>query len=256
MFVLTTAVAAYFSLACSRGYVDATIVLAAVAFLVRVMRRPRRVHSATGVILMTVTATLLWANLRQDRSLMALFPQDIKNVDSVTRIMFFRGWPLCPCLFALGNLSVLDGSGCGLALLVDAAVFAIAIVGTKALFEWCFANNDEMNRVDSRRWIGLRWRSAITWCIAVTILVEAITAHLRFYNSTTAVEFNQTAPLLLQIHHMFWSIPLLAVVPFVWRRPRLSGALLGIACGLIASDLMHHFVVLPLTVGNTGWHWP
>ena len=55
---------------------------------------------------------------------------------------------------------------------------------------------------------------------------------------------------------MFWSIPLLAIVPFVWRRPKLSGALLGIAFGLILSDLVHHFIVLLLTVGNIGWHWP
>ena len=55
---------------------------------------------------------------------------------------------------------------------------------------------------------------------------------------------------------MFWSLPLLAIVALVWRKPRLSGALLGIACGLILSDLAHHFLVLPLTVGNTGWHWP
>ena len=55
---------------------------------------------------------------------------------------------------------------------------------------------------------------------------------------------------------MFYSIPLLLVVPFLWGKPGLSGALLGIALGLILSDLSHHFLVLPLTVGNTGWHWP
>ena len=71
-----------------------------------------------------------------------------------------------------------------------------------------------------------------------------------------AVEFNKTAPLLWQNHHMFWSLPLLLIVPFVWRKPRLSGAMLGVSLGLIVSDLMHHFVVLPLIVGNTGWHWP
>jgi hypothetical protein len=32
--------------------------------------------------------------------------------------------------------------------------------------------------------------------------------------------------------------------------------MIGIAGGLILSDLLHHFVVLPLWVGNTGWHWP
>jgi hypothetical protein len=70
------------------------------------------------------------------------------------------------------------------------------------------------------------------------------------------VEFNKTAPFLLQIHHMFWSIPLLLVVPFVWRKAGLCSAILGISLGLILSDLLHHFVVLPLTVGNIGWHWP
>jgi ABC-type antimicrobial peptide transport system permease subunit len=37
--------------------------------------------------------------------------------------------------------------------------------------------------------------------------------------------------------------------------PFLHG-LVGIALGLILGNLLHYFVVLPLTVGNTGWHWP
>jgi hypothetical protein len=101
-----------------------------------------------------------------------------------------------------------------------------------------------------------RRSSIILWTVISTVVVEAITAYLRFHRGVTATEFNKTAPLLLQIHHMFYSVPLLMTVPLVWRRPRLSGALLGITCGLIFSDLLHHFVVLPLTVGNTGWHWP
>jgi hypothetical protein len=54
---------------------------------------------------------------------------------------------------------------------------------------------------------------------------------------------------------MFWPIalaPLLAVV----RHRRAIHVLLGISAGLILSDLLHHFVVLPLWVGNIGWHWP
>jgi ABC-type proline/glycine betaine transport system permease subunit len=94
------------------------------------------------------------------------------------------------------------------------------------------------------------------WGLAVTVLAEAVAAYLRFHSGIAAAEFNKTAPLVLQIHHMFWSIPLLVVVPFVWRKAGLSGAVIGIALGLILSDLMHHFVVLPWTVGNTGWHWP
>ena len=64
-----------------------------------------------------------------------------------------------------------------------------------------------------------------------TVLAEAATLYLRFRSEITATEFNQTAPLLLQIHHMFWSVPLLVVVWLVWRNVRLSGALLGIALG-------------------------
>jgi hypothetical protein len=28
------------------------------------------------------------------------------------------------------------------------------------------------------------------------------------------------------------------------------------ALGFVISDLLHHVIVLPLTVGTTGWHWP
>ena len=101
-----------------------------------------------------------------------------------------------------------------------------------------------------------RLKATIAWTIAVTLVAEAVTVHLRFGRGETATEFNKTAPLLLQIHHMFWGVPLLLVLPLVWRKPRLSGGLLGVALGLAISDVVHHCLVLPLTVGNTGWHWP
>lgn len=101
-----------------------------------------------------------------------------------------------------------------------------------------------------------RFKVAVISTAVVTLVVEVVTLYLRFGRGQTATEFNKTAPLLLQIHHMFWSVPLLAVLPFVWRRPRASGTLLGIALGFVISDLLHHCVVLPLTVGNMGWHWP
>jgi hypothetical protein len=105
--------------------------------------------------------------------------------------------------------------------------------------------------------LDARQRAVVGWTLGVAVLAEAVTVALRFGGGMSATEFNAAAPpLLLQMHHAFWSVPLLAIVPFVWRRPRLSGALLGISFGLIASDLAHHFIVLPLTVGNTGWHWP
>jgi len=101
-----------------------------------------------------------------------------------------------------------------------------------------------------------RKRVAVLWMLAITLVGEGITAYLRFRSGIDAVEFNATAPLLLQIHHMFWSVPFFLAAPFVGRFPRLCPALLGIGCGLVLSDMIHHFVVLPLTVGNIGWHWP
>ena len=104
--------------------------------------------------------------------------------------------------------------------------------------------------------MSARFKITTAWTVAITLVVEAVTLYLRFGRGETATEFNKTAPLLLQIHHMFWSVPLLLVLPFVWRRPRLSGVLLGIAIGFVISDAVHHCIVLPLTVGNMGWHWP
>ncbi|MBI3722999.1 hypothetical protein HY251_03450 [bacterium] len=55
---------------------------------------------------------------------------------------------------------------------------------------------------------------------------------------------------------MFWAVPLLVLVPFMRRRPAACTWLLALSLGCVASDLAHHFVVLPIAVGNTGWHWP
>ncbi len=103
---------------------------------------------------------------------------------------------------------------------------------------------------------ALRRTTMLRWGVACTIVTELVTLYLRFGAGATAVEFNETAPLVLQLHHMFWSVPLFMISAPAWKRPKVSGALLGIAIGFIASDLLHHFAVLPLLVGNTGWHWP
>jgi len=101
-----------------------------------------------------------------------------------------------------------------------------------------------------------RLRACLLWTLVVTLVAEAVTLSMRFGTGLTATEFNRTAPLLLQIHHMFWSIPVLLPLVFLWKRPHISGTLVGVAFGFIISDLAHHFVVLPITVGHTGWHWP
>jgi hypothetical protein len=128
----------------------------------------------------------------------------------------------------------------------------------------CRKPDEGMPKGQNTKWSGqavdqtraIRYRAGVAWALATTVVVEGVTLYLRFAAHVTAVEFNTTAPLLLQIHHMFWSIPLFLVATFFWRLPRTSGAILGIASGLVLSDLMHHCIVLPITVGNMGWHWP
>lgn len=92
-----------------------------------------------------------------------------------------------------------------------------------------------------------------------TAIFEGITIAGRLLSGGSASDWIEAAqpPLWLRVHHMFWAIPVAAFAAALGNRlPRLSRALEAIAVGLIASDLLHHFVVLPLWVGNIGWHWP
>ena len=79
-------------------------------------------------------------------------------------------------------------------------------------------------------------RTIFVWCGIVTVVVEAITLWLRFGRRIEANEFNRSAPLLLQIHHMFWSLPLFVMAARLRHRPPIAAALVGIGLGLIVSD--------------------
>lgn len=60
-----------------------------------------------------------------------------------------------------------------------------------------------------RRW----WTILLT--VIVTLVFEAVTVSLRFYAGLRVEDFNKTAPLWQQIHHMFWSVPLFVLLPLV-----------------------------------------
>lgn len=92
--------------------------------------------------------------------------------------------------------------------------------------------------------------------LVLTAIAELLTLAARFGLQTTAVEFNKGVPLPLQIHHMFWAIPLLILPSLTSLTPNTRNWTIATAISLIASDLLHHFAILPLLVGNTGWHWP
>ena len=88
-------------------------------------------------------------------------------------------------------------------------------------------------------------------------MMEFATIAARIIYGQSAAEYIAASkpPLLLEIHHMFWAAPFL-LTGLVAAGRRTSAVMWSLSLGLIASDLMHHFVVLPLWVGNTGWHWP
>lgn len=97
----------------------------------------------------------------------------------------------------------------------------------------------------------------ITWIggLVFTIACEVVTLICRFGTGVSAVEFNRTAPLWMQIHHMFWAAPFFLAAA-IGHRKAFAPWCRAIGIGLVASDLAHHFIVLPLLVGETGWHWP
>jgi hypothetical protein len=103
-----------------------------------------------------------------------------------------------------------------------------------------------------------RKRNALIWCLAVTFAVETLTIICRLLSGSSAAQFQAAhpLPLLFRIHHMFWGLVPLIVAAFFWRRPKLSGILIGLGLGLIFSDAIHHCIVSPLWFGNMSWHWP
>ena len=94
----------------------------------------------------------------------------------------------------------------------------------------------------------------------VTVVAELITIVCRISFGQSAEQFNAAVnpPLVVKMHHMFWAIPmvLLAFVLVKHGKTRIAHSVFGASAGVVLSDLMHHFIVLPLWVGQTGWHWP
>jgi len=103
------------------------------------------------------------------------------------------------------------------------------------------------------------WLAPLLWrvTLGVTVVIEGVTVGSRLASGQSAAEFNARShpPLLLQIHHMFWSLPVM-LVAWVVRGRAVSNVCWGPAFGLVASDVLHHLVVLPIWAGNMGWHWP
>jgi len=110
----------------------------------------------------------------------------------------------------------------------------------RALMEW-------LDRLSLSRavWLGL----------LLAALIEAVTVVLRFgFDMQTTRDTVWLSPFTLgfRIHHGYFGVVLLLAVPFLKGWPR--NALLAVGVALLASDLVHHFIVLKAATGDAQFH--
>jgi hypothetical protein len=130
LFGLSFAIAAFFSLGRTLGYVDAAVILIGVAFTTFVIVCPPRIHLLTAVLVVLFAGALLWVNLRPINWTKEFGIRPPDSLDSVARSMFDRGWPVSPSMFcAVVNLSTTTESETEVyaTLVVDCLVFVSAL---------------------------------------------------------------------------------------------------------------------------------
>jgi hypothetical protein len=117
--------------------VDLCIGLVAVLALVRATRRPRPVHRTTAFFLALIPGALLWANLRPTGCQADLGGVDPPEaLDPVTRALFWRGWPLSPCMVCpVHGLRFHPSSVERCVLVLDCVLFVVVLLATKTACE-------------------------------------------------------------------------------------------------------------------------
>jgi len=127
--------------------VEGAATVMALLVLICTVRRPHPVHLTTTILLTLLTGILLWANLRP-----TVWQEEFgggidapTGLDPITKAMFWRGWPLSPCMICLIHGMKFHPSGIeGCVLVFDAVIFLVALFAAKAVCESCF------------RWLQLR----------------------------------------------------------------------------------------------------
>ena len=143
LFGLAFGIAAFFSLARTLGYVDAVVIVAGTVVVVGIiMEYPRRVHLATGILLVVVAGLLLWANLRAtglQKEFNGLPPEQLE-LGPVATSMFYRGWPVSPCTVCKtgGGMPHPQDAVVRFALVIDGVVFSVALLVARRVCELCF----------------------------------------------------------------------------------------------------------------------
>jgi hypothetical protein len=120
---------------------EGAVTVMAFLVLIRAVRRPHPVHLTTTIILTLLTGILLWANLRP-----TVWQEDFgggigapTGLDPITKAMFWRGWPLSPCMICLIHGMKFHPSGIeGCVLIFDGVLSLVALFAAKAVCESCF----------------------------------------------------------------------------------------------------------------------
>ncbi len=188
LFGLTCGIAAFFSLARTLGYVDAIVILAGIVIVVGVMEYPRRVHLPTGILLTIVTGTLLWANLRTTgwQEICNELPPDY--LDPISKAMFYRGWPVSPCMICEHqNLSVRHGGGG--AMIFDGVFCTVVLLAMKAACEHYF-----------------RRRSWLAWVAYVIVLLGMFTLAIAIDLRINSAMRTPCGPSLMPVYIIFTGV--------------------------------------------------
>jgi hypothetical protein len=118
--------------------IDCSVIGMALLILIHAVRRPHPAHRTTAILLTLLTGILLWANLRPtgwQEDWGDLTPLEL---DTVTRAMFWRGWPLVPGWFCLFHGMRFHPNGSEKwVLALDGLVFVVVLFGMKEVSERC-----------------------------------------------------------------------------------------------------------------------
>ncbi|MFW6255679.1 MAG: hypothetical protein ACOC54_02565 [Candidatus Sumerlaeota bacterium] len=98
-------------------------------------------------------------------------------------------------------------------------------------------------------------RAMIWFCVIATIVMEGITAAMRFGLGlqTSVYTANNIGRLTMgiRIHHGYFGVLAIVLAGVFWRRfPAACSWLLPLGGALVLSDLIHHYIVLWIFVGD------
>jgi hypothetical protein len=118
--------------------VDVFIIAVAVIILATVARRPVPVRPMTVFILALLTGAWIWANLRASGWQEVFNEGAPRGLDPVTKAMFWRGWPLAPCMVCIIYFNRIQPSGLeGSVLVIDWIVLLIVLFLARFVCERC-----------------------------------------------------------------------------------------------------------------------